>query len=550
MLVYGDHASEVAPAAALARLAADNGRFLSHDTLRSRFIALAGIAQGVADHDFHLARCDRQRPAEAILLAALTSLGGALLQSWDEGCAGAEAPPLTIPDGLPGRVLVRLPEGYAFYALYPEAYGLAARRLELSGTARVIGLRSIGAGLAAVVAAALGASPPVTLRPAGDPFARKLRLEPGFAAELLGGDPHFVIVDEGPGLSGSSFGGVADWLEAQGVEPTRIAFLPGHDGDLGQHASERHRERWARVQRPVAKVDRLRSWVEALLGPVDRWDDLSGGRWRPLWSAAETDWPAVTPMWERAKFRVRAGGVDWLVRFAGLGTIGEEKLALARLLQRAGFGAEVAGLTHGWLVQRWHDEARPARPSLDQLAAYLRLRAFLPAAQGASLNDLVTMVRRNAPDWECWSPPIERLQALVRAVRVDGRLQAHEWLRLPGGQLIKADALDHHQGHDLVGCQDLAWDVAAAGIELDLGTEEVHALEMALGVEPELTRFYQIAYAAFRLGAHRLSEELCAVDEHARHRAAAKRYELALVDAVQRSGDLDQSLVRGVEALA
>lgn len=550
MLVYGDHEQEVAPAALLARLAEESGRFLDHDRLRNRFLALAGVAQGVADADFRSCGSDRERPTERALLSSLKAHGAALMASWDEGCRGAAAPPVPTAANLPAKVSVRLPEGHAFYALYPEAYGLAARKLCLLGSARVIGLRSIGTGLAAIAAAAVGAPIPVTLRPGGDPFARRLLLDRHLADDLLQGEPHFVIADEGPGLSGSSFGCVADWLEDHGVPPERIAFLPGHEGDLGPQASERHRRRWAVAQRPVVGIDRLRSWVEAAIGPVERWDDLSGGRWRPLWSAAESDWPAVTPMWERAKYRIRAQGHDWLVRFAGLGAIGEEKLALARLLERAGFGPEVAGLTHGWLIQRWHDEARPTRPALSELAAYLRLRAFLPSEQGASLADLATMVRCNAPGLEHWSPPVERLQLKVRPVRVDGRMAAHEWLRLPSGQLLKADALDHHQGHDLIGCQDLAWDVAGAAIELDLSWKDVAALEQALGVEPELTAFCRVAYAAFRLGAHRLSEVMVDAAESARHRAAARRYELALVDAVEDAGDVDQPLGLGVEALA
>jgi hypothetical protein len=550
VLVYGDQQRTVAPQTLLKELARDDGRWLDHDSLRSRFITLAGLTQGVADEDFTRLGQDRRRPNEQVLLDRLVTLGAALMRSWDEGCSGAIAPTIgPVPD-LPISVSVRLPEGYAFYALYPEAYGEAARPLQLSAPPRLIGLRSIGTGLAAIAAAALDAPAPIILRPTGDPFARVLKMDEATAAELLDGKAHYIIVDEGPGLSGSSFGCVADWLEDRGIPCERIAFLPGHDGNLGSQASERHRRRWADAQRPVVKVERLRSWIEAAVGPILRWDDVSGGGWRPFWSAAESDWPAVNPMWERSKYRVRTRKGDWLVRFAGLGSIGEEKLAIARLLEREGFGAEVGGLTHGWLIQRWHDEARPTRPTMDELAAYLRLRACLPSEQGASLDALVTMVRRNAPNLHGWNPEVETPQSKVRPVCIDGRMQAHEWLRLPGGQLLKADALDHHQGHDLVGCQDLAWDVAGAIIELGLSAHEARGLEQALGVVPELTAFYRIAYAAFQLGAHRMSETMVDAVEAERHRTAARRYELALVDAVKHPGDIDQSFGLGIEALA
>jgi hypothetical protein len=550
MLVYGDQQEEIAPALLYARLARDNGRHLSHDALRSRFLKLAALTQAVADADFHSCGCDRQRPAEEALLDHLVAHGRALLASFDRDCAGGEAPPLTDPPALPASAVARVPEGYAFYALYPEAFGLAARQLMLKGEPRVIGLRSIGTGLAAMAAAALGAPRPITLRPAGDPFARSLRLAPSLAAELAGADVHQVVVDEGPGLSGSSFGCVADWLEDRGVARERIAFLPGHSGELGGQAAERHRARWKQAQRPVVQLDCLPRWFAQLVGPIRRWDDLSAGKWRTLWSASERDWPAVTPQWERAKYRLRTDSGWWLARFAGLGAAGEDKLASAKLLHRAGFGAEVAGLAHGWLLQRWHEDARPCRPTLDELAAYLRLRSFLPARQGASLSELGRMVRRNAPWLQSWAPDIARLQQRVRPVRVDGRMQAHEWLRLEDGRLLKADALDHHQAHDLVGCQDLAWDVAGAAIELGLGREDVRLLELALGVDPDLTSFYRTAYAAFRYGAHRMSEDMAGAAEQERHRRAAGFYRSALVDAVEHPGDVDQPLGLGVEALA
>lgn len=548
MLVYGDHQRVLDPAEELSRHAEASGRCHGHEELRARFIALAEVAQGVADADFHAAGMDRERPDEATLLASLTELGGLLMKSWDAGCVGGVLPPLRMPSGLPGSVTARLAEGYAFYALYPESYGLAARRLDLLAPPLVIGLRSIGGGLAAIAAAALEAPPPVTLRPSGDPFARTLRLTAELGRDLLAADRHFVIVDEGPGLSGSSFGCVADWLEGQGIASTHIAFLPGHEGDLGPEAATHHRRRWAEAQRPVVRVERLRQWVEEAIGPIKCWTDLSAGAWRPLWSAAESDWPPVTPSWERSKFLVRSGEESWLVRFAGLGRTGEEKRELAGRLHEAGFGPEVRRLTHGWLILRWHEDARPARPTIAELEAYLRLRSGFGAPQGASLDELVVMVRRNAPLLADWAPDTARLQRLVRPVRIDGRLAAHEWLRLGSGRLLKADALDHHQAHDLVGCQDIAWDLAGAILELDLAGEDADRLATALRLDPDLLRFSRIAYAAFRLGAHRLSEAMVDDAEAARHRAVARRFELALVDSVEDGRDVHQPLGLGVEA--
>jgi hypothetical protein len=541
MLVYGDGEELVSTSAMIGDLRRDDGRWLGHDALRDRLIALAGLAQGVTDADFRALGQDRERPAERLLLEALVELGGVLMRSWEEGCRGAEAPLLPALPGLPASVVVREGEGYAHYALYPEAYGLAASALRLEAAPLVIGLRSIGSGLAAIVAAALNAAVPVTLRPGGDPFARSLTIDEALARRLLEGDHHYVIVDEGPGLSGSSFGCVADWLEDQGVPQGRIAFLPGHSGELGPEASARHRERWSRAQRPVVQPDRLAGWVAAVVGPVEQWTDISGGGWRPLWNASESEWPAVVPAWERMKFLVRAGGRSWMVRFAGLGPAGRAKLALARMLEERGFGPEVAGLTHGWLIQRWHDDAVPTRPSAAEVGAYLAFRAGLPAAQGASVAALLAMVRRNLPELGGWEPRVEALQASVRAVQTDGRLQVHEWLRLPGGGLIKADALDHHRGHDLIGAQDIAWDEAGAMVELGIALPSANL---------PLAAFYRVAYCGFQIGAHTLGKGMSPAAEDARHEAAIKRYRSALVDAVEHLRDVDEALCAGIEAFA
>ena len=117
---------------------------------------------------------------------------------------------------------IKEPEGYAFYAVYPEMYAMAARALPPSAKRLVIGIRSIGTSLGAAVARACGAAL-ITVRPIGHPFARRLALDDALRDHILSFHD-LAIVDEGPGLSGSSFGCVADFLEDHGVAPERIAF--------------------------------------------------------------------------------------------------------------------------------------------------------------------------------------------------------------------------------------------------------------------------------------------------------------------------------------
>src|SRR5690606_5152455 len=115
---------------------------------------------------------------------------------------------------------------------YPEGYLATARSSGLGAQTCVIGIRSIGTALAALVAAAIGARQAISVRPVGHPFDREIRAAPDLLAGAdMRGD--FAVVDEGPGLSGSSFASVAKWLASQGVEKERIHFFPSHGGAPG-----------------------------------------------------------------------------------------------------------------------------------------------------------------------------------------------------------------------------------------------------------------------------------------------------------------------------
>jgi hypothetical protein len=393
----------------------------------------------------------------------------------------------------------------------------------------------------------LGAPAPVSVRPFGHPFSRRIRVDRSLEDQLLTGEAHYVIVDEGPGESGSSFGAVADWLQERGVPLERIAFLPSHAGPLGDQASSEHRQRWSKAQRIAADLGdqlpgRLTNWLMPLIGTLDGAPmEISGGEWRRH-VFPEQQWPPAQPMWERRKFLADAGGCCFLVKFAGLGSIGEGKLAMARALHAAGHAAEPVGLVHGFLVERWCEDAGSmaiGEKPVAQIARYLGVRARLfPAAagSGASIRKLAKMVGRNvsltlggdaAARLEPSAEELDRLERRVVRVRTDNKLDHHEWRRMPDGRLLKTDALDHHQSHDLIGCQDLAWDVAGAICELDLPSEELIApTEEAAGrvTDPQLLGFYRIAYPAFRLGQAAMARAAADPSEAARLVRAETRY--------------------------
>lgn len=539
MLVYGDQREHARPETiarkinrefeCIAEMAPGMER---HSRLVGALIEAGRLLQGIADAAFAKAKRDHRDSSTHALCNSLVELGCAVCCSWDSGFDQVgPVPRLQARTDWPDEVEMRVPEGYAFYALYPEAYLDAARRLTLRAPPRVIGIRSIGTSLGAIVAAALDAPAPVTVRPLGDPFDRRIAMDESLERELLEGEAHYIIVDEGPGQSGSSFGAVADWLLERGVPLNRIALLPGHSGPPGTEASEPLLQMWRSVQRQAGDFgerwpELIADWCSAEIGTVDEPPvDLSGGAWRSLLWRNEQEWPAVVPAWERRKFLLRSGGATLLAKFAGLGRIGEDKLAMAGTLRCEGLVPEPIALVHGFLIERWYDDAAPLgrdeRP-LGEIGGYIGTRArLLPAMtdSGASVDELLRMVRRNislefgegaACIVEPWDSRAADLERRIVRVRTDNRLDRHEWLRMRSGALIKTDALDHHQAHDLIGCQDVAWDVAGALVEFDVPQEQsgelVEAIEHWSGteVDRELLAFYRLAYLAFRLGSARL----------------------------------------------
>jgi hypothetical protein len=392
---------------------------------------------------------------------------------------------------IPERIRVRVPEGFAFYALYPEQYRDAALRFftgERPDACVVVGIRSIGSTLSRVVADALPCPTwRFTVRPHGHPFERCVRLGPQLQQRIREhASDWFLVVDEGPGLSGSSFASVADALAELGVPPQRIVLFPSHEPDSSALLSDRARAAWDRHRRYLEPF-RPERYVPSGAR------DLSGGKWREIVCC---DVP-VQPQHERRKYLHRGR----LYKFAGLAHYGRAKLERGRELASAGFTPPVLECVNGFLVLEFVD-ARPAIEAvaglLDAIAAYLRhLRTHYSTGQPVPYAAIAAMVQHNT------GIALPSACAVVEdqcTVAIDGRMLPFEWLQTPEGHWLKADALDHHDDHFFPGCQDIAWDVAAVCVEFEV---PVDCMLERFPHEPGLREridFYTIAYLAFRIG--------------------------------------------------
>lgn len=535
-----------------------------HDALTNLFIDASELEQGIAAYRDNALGYQQQGKSSAHQLWNSDWLGRALHYSATE--VGLLADHRPMPQLVLKRVAqsfelwkwrevrsvtVKSLEGFAYYSLYPEMYMQAAYQFldETQATPTVIvGILSIGAPLAAVITATLRANhrstTMYTVRPHGHPFSRQLDLagEGAMLARRFAAHQQLhLIVDEGPGLSASSFGAVADWLEEHGLKRNRIVFFPSHANPLGPQASPAHRARWTTARKYFVpfedvfiKTGKLAEWCRDLLGDVGELADISGGRWR-AGLIAEAEWPPLHLWQERRKYRTSVAGQSWLLKFAGLGHYGEDKLPLAQSLADAGFIVPIVGLRHGFMVSHWLEEARPLtaarRQEIDRaafvafLARYIAHRArhfpTLPTA-GATPTQLFAMMRYNtaqalgedaAQTLDKWQPHLFGLTAVAQPVLTDNKMQAWEWLVLPNGRFLKADALDHHDSHDLIGAQDIAWDVVGAILELGLDEDETRQLLLISGLMGRLglgqreLDFYTYAYIAFQIGYYTLAAQ-------------------------------------------
>lgn len=552
MIVFRDQVERVRTEAFLGRCRTAARPSLDHEAATSLLIDLGMLEAALVD--LEAPEADAWSPLAERARAACLAAARLLARTGEAGALAAALGRLAaLP--LPAEVELRAPEGFAYYGLHPETYLAAAQRFAVEtapAAAVVIGLRGIGASLSAVVAAGVEAAgwtvQSLTLRPRGHPFDRRPVLRPELG-HWLRARRHawFLVVDEGPGLSGSSFCGTAALLGELGVPDERIVFFPSHRPDPATFVAADAKARWPRY--PCCHVP-----FDAALLPVAPWPEgsreLSGGAWRALLYGPGESRPPVLPWQERRKL-LSPGPMPVLHKFVGLGRFGRRARRRAEALAAAGFAPPVDGLRHGYLAQRFvpgrplrHGQADPA--FLRFAARYLgHLVRHFATGEAACPRALLPMIEANVNEALGTAPG----SALARhahglpvapAVALDGRVLAHEWLRTEGG-FLKADATDHHADHGFPGVADIAWDVA--GLSVELGLAEGARAELADAVAVELgdrslehrLPFYAVAYLAFRTGyTHFAAASLGTAPDGRRMRQAFTRYRALLAQALCR----------------
>jgi hypothetical protein len=400
---------------------------------------------------------------------------------------------------VPQTLAISVLEGFAYYALHPAKFLDVINNRKSENKCAVIGIRSIGAPLSAVVAAAIGDAKRITVRPAGHPYERGLNITDAFRAFVERHRDHeFIIVDEGPGLSGSSFLSVAEALERCGVAASQITMMGSRGPEVAELRTPNASERWPRYRFVPTSV-------EPVL-PKDAGQSIGGGWWRRLFLADFTDQPASWTQLEMSKYLSKDRKNFY--KFEGFGHFGEEIGERAKTLERLGFGPRYLGNEDGFgkyelLVGELLRQRDISANVLEAMAKYCALRGREMVTSSREDSKLPEMLAWN---WKCEfgeDLPTQHL-AVERLVTADARMLPHEWIACDG-RFMKLDANSHGDDHFFPGPCDIAWDVAGAIVEWDMDRQareyfiDAYIHESGDQVRSRLSA-YQLAYATFRMG--------------------------------------------------
>jgi hypothetical protein len=368
----------------------------------------------------------------------------------------------------------------------------------------------------------------MTVRPQGHPYNRKMAFssqDGEIIRQAVAAGAHFLVVDEGPGLSGSSFLSVAEGLLAEGVAAEAITLICSHPPDFDSFRADYGPQRARRFRwMAVHSIPRV---------PGDAKVYIGGGEWRRVHFADEASWPPSWSNLERSKYASPISASQCrLFKFLGLGHYGDEVLERERQAADHGFAPMPEKDVHGFVSYKWLNRRPMCHCDLTEtvllrLAQYCAFRAQAITAKLGDLEPLQQMAGYNLEQMELQIPVALRLE---RPVIADGRMQPHEWLLSPDGQILKVDCGSHGDDHFFPGPTDIAWDLAGSIVEWRMNEPQAQTFletyRQLSGDDPK----YRIsdfitAYTLFRCAYTQMgANALHGTSEQVRLERAANRY--------------------------
>ncbi len=439
----------------------------------------------------------------------------------------------------PEKIYISPPEGFTYYALHPLDFARVVERIaDPSQAHAVIGIRSIGTTLSAVTTAALNAkgrvATRITVRPGGHPYARTTEFSPEqehWIAEQVSHSAQFLVVDEGPGRSGSTFLSVVEALHRLCVPRECITIVGSREFDPEGLCAENAAVRWHGLHYLAA--------TPCVSSRFPNFLYLGGGDWRKHF-CDQHEWPESWTQMERLKFLSPDG--QRFFKFEGMGPIGSEVRERAFALAAAGFSPAAEDSGDGFLSYHTID-ARPSQrqdvssPLLEQIARYCSFRVSEFGCRSSNNSELRTMVEFNVQQEFGHELKLEPEQlTTTEPVLVDGRMQPYEWILSRGGELLKTDAISHGDNHFFPGPCDIAWDLGGTAVEWNLSNEATEFLLLRFqrlsGLDlSKRIQDYMLAYCVFRLGFCKMATSTTSDSEeqsrlnlaYMRYRARAER---------------------------
>lgn len=506
MWIFRDGKKDVSPLKLIDRLVAliRDARTGDREGVLDALIRAGELESALADQD----------SAVASKVAVLTDL---LAESFLHNRApgnGAELAAELLRNDLPAEIEISPPEGFAFYALLPAdfAAGLASLPAHCRNVG-VIGIRSIGTTLSALAMADLRRrgteAKRITARPTGHPFDRQTSFTAEQKTWIAGFHRRaacFLVVDEGPGMSGSSFLSVAEALEHEGIPADRIFLAGSREPDLNALCAPDAAERWQRFH-----------WRCVTSQVHEKYRDheyFGADSWRARHFRAD-EWPACWRQMERLKFLSPDGAT--LYKFEGLGRFGREVRERSQRIAELGFGCRGEnagdGMTAYACVRGYPLRANDLnQETVSRIAEYCAHRREFVAPDPVR-QQLPEMVAFNL-DQEFGVPPPLDLEPLIcdGPIVADGQMHPHEWMRDENGRILKLDAATHGDDHFFPGPTDIAWDLAGAIVEWRMETDAAKRLiarYKELTADDPSTRLpaYLLAYSVFRMGYCKMAAE-------------------------------------------
>lgn len=473
------------------------------DSAIDALVRAGEIETGLADANSPVA----SRVAQVVDQLAAAACGGSLARAQVlrrlEEAAGAEH--------LPQQVRCAHPEGFSYYGLHPLDFADLAGRVsrDLNSHVQVIGIRSVGSTLGAVVTAALqtcGKSVDrITVRPEGEPYQRRTAFDSAQLGWIAGGlqrRADFVIVDEGPGFSGSTLLSVARALGQAGVPASSIVLMGSRP--FLSRSGRGHDDGWSRFRSYVIDYGKH--------VPQGAGRSLGDGAWRELLYPSPSQWP---PCWiEQERIKHLSQDSQVFFKFEGFGRYGRLSRQHASALADAGFSPPILRFENGFGCYQFvpgkpliHQDVSGAL--LSRIAAYCAFRVKHFPAANPNVDRLQDMMQVNL-GVEFGFPDVSFSLPVEKPVYPDCSMSPHEWLLAADGETLKADAVGHAEGHQLPGPTDIVWDLAGTILEWKLSSAEaeffLEEYQRFSGDHAVVRiRQYLLAYAIFRMARCRMA---------------------------------------------